>query len=297
LNKVLLIGGISSNQKDQDTKQEQLAFMEHVLGEQTHCYMAFMDDLRYTLAPGKFQVYDTRNEIDLNEIDVVFIRGMERVPVSAAYYLSRYCTWAGKSCISDYSIYAPANKVAQAVLFVEYGVPFLSTIYSPNSARLTKEAEASFGYPYILKASVASHGNYNYLIRSSQEAHETITANPTIDFLAQEFCPNNYDYRLLILGSGHLLFKRQGDADTHLNNTSKGAQATKSADILPAHIVQQARELAKALGLMLAGVDIIPHRETGELYFLEVNLQPQLRTGAFLDEKKVLLRQLFKDLY
>jgi glutathione synthase/RimK-type ligase-like ATP-grasp enzyme len=297
LHKVLLIGGMSSYQRDQETKLEQLAFMEGVLGPETHCYMAFMDDLLYTVSPGNFQVYDSRNKVDLSDIEVVFVRGMERVPVSAAYYLSRYCAWADKPCISDYSMYAPSDKVTQAILFLEHGVSFLKNLYSLNNERLITQAGEILNYPYILKATNASHGDRNYLVNSLSEAKDLIRSDRDTAFLAQEFCPNEFDYRLLIMGDEHLLFKRQSNGKSHLNNTSKGAQATKETDVLPAHIVSQSKKLASALGLMLAGVDIIPHKTTGELYFLEVNLQPQLRTGAFLPEKKELIRKMFEDLY
>jgi glutathione synthase/RimK-type ligase-like ATP-grasp enzyme len=294
---VLLVGGWSYNQRDRETKQEQLTFMEATLGQDTHCYMAFMDDLRYIIAPGSFQVYDTRNKVNLDEIDIVFIRGLERVSVSSAYYLSRFCVWSNKSCISDYSAYMSPDKVTQNILFLEYGAPFLKTLYCPDNSRLIFEAEKTFGHPYILKALIASHGDHNYLIRSRQEAEQILADDQGIDFLAQEFCPNDHDYRLLILGKRHLLFKRQGGDRTHLNNTSKGGRAIQVSRVLPEQIVDQSEELAKALGLMIAGVDIIQHRDTGELYFLEVNVQPQLRTGAFLPEKKVLIRKMFEELY
>jgi glutathione synthase/RimK-type ligase-like ATP-grasp enzyme len=221
---------------------------------------------------------------------------MEQIPVSAAYYLSRYCAWSNTPCVSDYSIYTPADKVAQAVLFLEHGVSFLKTLYIPDHAHLIAEAEDIFGYPYILKDGMGSHGDYNYLIHSRQEAEKIIAADKTLDFLAQAYCPNDHDYRLLIMGKEYLLFERRGGAGSHLNNTSKGAQATKVPNDLPASIIRQSQELADSLGLMLAGVDIMPHRETGELYFLEVNLQPQLRTGAFLEDKKLLIGKLIENL-
>jgi glutathione synthase/RimK-type ligase-like ATP-grasp enzyme len=297
MKKILLVGGTSTSTRDQDRKQEQLAFMSDVLGSDAHCYLAYMDDMRYEVAPGSFRVFDNRNKIDLSEIDVVFIRGMEQIPESAAYYLSRYCAWSNTPCVSDYSMYVPSDKAAQAILFLEHDVPFLKTIYTPNAEQLVAAASKIFGYPYILKATIGSHGNDNYLIHSQAEAENALTLSPRVEFLAQEFCPNDLDYRLLLVGKRQLLFERRGGTASHLNNTSKGAQATKVTDVLPPQMIKQAQALAESLGLMLAGVDIMPHRETGELYFLEVNLQPQLRTGAFLEEKRVLIHDLFEDLY
>ncbi len=294
---VLVVGGWSYNQLDRDEKEMQRAFIQNIVGEDVYCYAAFMDDICYTIGPGYFHAYDTRNNIDLDGIDIVFIRGMQRVDVSAAYHLSKYCAWVKKPCVTEYTSYTPADKVAQTILFLEHDVNFLKTLYIPDSMRLTDKAEETFGYPYILKATLGTHGHDNYLIHSRQEAERVIAKSPGIDFLTQEFCPNEFDYRLLIVGKNQLLFERRSEDQSHLNNTSRGGRATLATSDLPAKIVKQSRGLAQELGLMLAGIDIIPHKETGELYFLEVNLQPQLRTGAFQSEKKELLRKLFEDLY
>jgi glutathione synthase/RimK-type ligase-like ATP-grasp enzyme len=291
MKKVLLVSGAETSKRDL------VAFMADTLGEEVECYQTYLRELCYTISPGYFQVFDTRNRLDLKDVDVVFIRGVEKIPVSEIYYLSRYCEWSGTECISDYSLYVPPDKLSQAILFLEQGVSFLKTLYCQNREVLIGEAEKAFKYPYILKASLASSGNSNYLVKSLSEARWALKEEPQTDFLAQEYCPNDHDYRLLIIGDEFLLFERRGSVESHLNNTSKGGKATIIPNALPASIILESRKLAKCIGLKIAGVDIVPNIDTGTLYFLEVNIQPQLRTGAFLEEKKVLLRKLFDDIY
>jgi D-alanine-D-alanine ligase-like ATP-grasp enzyme len=48
--------------------------------------------------------------------------------------------------------------------------------------------------------------------------------------------------------------------------------------------------------MSLSGVDVMQNNETDEYYFLEVNIQPQLSTGALLDDKQVLLGNFIKSL-
>lgn len=291
MKKVLLVSGV------ENSKHDLIAFMSDTLGEDVECYQTYLRELCYTISPGHFRVFDTRNQLDLEDIDVVFVRGVERVPVSEIYYLSRYCAWSGTKCISDYSLYSPPDKLSQSILFLEQGVSFLKTLYCQNKEVLIEEAEKVFSYPYILKASLTSSGNLNYLIKSRSDADRALDEESQADFLAQEYCPNDHDYRLLIIGDDFLLFERRGSVGTHLNNTSKGGKATIVPNALPASIIRESRKLAECMRLNIAGVDIVPNLDTGDLYFLEVNIQPQLRTGAFLEEKKALIRKLFDNAY
>jgi D-alanine-D-alanine ligase-like ATP-grasp enzyme len=48
--------------------------------------------------------------------------------------------------------------------------------------------------------------------------------------------------------------------------------------------------------MTFAGVDVMQNKETGKYYFLEVNMQPQLTTGALLKEKQALLVDFFSGL-
>jgi glutathione synthase/RimK-type ligase-like ATP-grasp enzyme len=143
---------------------------------------------------------------------------------------------------------------------------------------------------------MGSHGDSNYLIKDKDHAEKIIKEEPETEFVAQEYCPNDRDYRILIIGNKELIFERRGGVDTHLNNTSKGGLAKIAEDDLPKDIVSKARQLALGYNLTLSGVDTMPKLDSDEYYFLEINFQPQIATGVLLDEKKLLITELLKSL-
>lgn len=292
---VLIVAGMSTIPEYIENAQELDDYMSDTLQGVADCTVTFLDDIAYTMDNGEFNAYDTRNKRDLKEYDAVFIRarGIKSF-MSHAYYLSHYCKFQGIPCPNDYSNYYSGTKISQTIIFLEEKAPFLKTLYTVHNKELIQLAQKTFTFPYILKAVSASHGDSNYLVRDQDHAEQIIAKEPDADFMAQEFCPNDRDYRLLLMGDEYLLFERRGPADSHLNNTSAGGAATVSHDALPPHIIAKAQDVAKRLGLSISGPDIMPHLETGEFYFLEINSQPQLRTGALLEEKKTLLRSFFE---
>ena len=295
MKKLLIVGGLSSYDQNAEASGEIHDFIKEVAGDQFEVLSTHLDLITYTIAPGVFEAHDSRNNLDLHTVDMVFIRGPKiSITSSQASYLCRFCAWNGVKFLNDYSIYYSGTKVAQTIVFLEEGLPFLRTAYAANKALLIAYAEQKFGYPYVLKSSTASHGDSNYLVYSAEQAQQIISGETGVDFLAQEFCPNDRDYRLLLLRDLSLTFERRGTAGSHLNNTSKGGEAKLAAGTVPDYIFRQAHKVADRLGLTIAGVDVMPHLHTGEYYFLEINSQPQLRTGALLEEKKTALRRLFE---
>ncbi len=283
---ILIVGNKSTQQQSQESLKRITEYVSELMQDgAATCLSTFMDDIVYTIGDD-FTAYDTRNDISLQDVDCVMIRGYGVVKNTRdAYYLSTFCEQNNVPCVLSYALYYPATKVAQAAIFRELGLPFLETLYSSNQQNLIQQAEAHFGYPYILKGSTGERGESNYLIRTANDAQVARAAEPDTDFIAQQFCPNDRDYRLLITGESHLIIERRGQADTHLNNTSQGGAATLTPAALSPEIVEQARLIAKRLRLQLAGIDVIQNLETKDYYFLEVNTQPQVQTGVFHDEK------------
>lgn len=260
-------------------------FIDRLSPDDITVLSTYENKLVYTLQPGRFTCYDTTNKLYLDEVDFVVMRGS----YDQLHYVSRFCAYNNVPIMNDYSLYYNGTKVAQTVIFLEEEVPFIPTIFSIDHQLLIDAAEHQFGYPFILKTSKGSHGDSNYLIKNRQKAEQIVAAEPGVPFIAQEYCPNDFDYRFLVAGNQHLVFERRGEGDSHLNNTSKGGGATVASSDLPQEIITGAHRVAKRLGLNIAGIDVVPNRETGQHYFLEVNSQPQIRTGALLGEKDALV--------
>ncbi len=295
--KILIVGGMQIDEQAEQSLRDFAAYLAETLGDKATVYKTYLDQLAFMVMPGRFDVFDMLNNIDAKNMDSIFIRDPKmRLNSAQAYYLSRYCMWNNIDCVNDCSLYYPGTKFAQSIIFLEEKVTFLKTIYCVNKERLIYQAEHHFGTPYILKTNVGSHGDSNYLIKSPDEAKHHTVDEYTVDFLAQEYCPNDRDYRLLLIGESLLMFERRGSSDTHLNNTSKGAVATKKDNILTQKTLEDARKISDRLQLNICGIDLMPNLETQQLYFLEINSQPQLRTGALLEEKRKLVDEYFSRL-
>lgn len=294
---VLVVSGSRQSTTDRTAMSRVGKYLSEVNGKEDYRYqISYLDDLCYVISPGNFDIYETHSGKKLNDIDIVHIQFIKRRPIRGAFYLSRYCNWLGIACYYDYSLYFPEGKAAQAVVFLEHGVNFLKTIYTKDNLKLISFAANELGYPFILKANIASHGDHNYLIENLEQAYEVISKDAGVDFLAQQYCPNDWDYRLLLVGDDHLLFERIGEEGSHLNNTSKGAETKEVFNVLPPEIIKQSRGIADYLRLKIAGVDIMPSQGDGQYYFIEVNAQPQLRTGALTERKKQLLKNMYESL-
>lgn len=297
MKQIALIGSKASFIDDVQEMRGLQTFMHEVLGDAASTSLVHLDQLVFVLDPSGVTVHDTANGMLLADYDAVFLRGPKMRPLSElAYCVSRSCVLGGIPFCNDYSMYYRGSKVAQTFVFYELGAPFLKTVYAADNHLLLSAAKKELGFPFILKDNVGSHGDSNYLVRSEEEAHRILLQDADVDFLAQAYCPNDRDYRLLLMGGKQLVFERRGGADTHLNNTSKGADVTPVHNVLPAEIIAKAREVSEHLGLMISGVDVMPRLDTGKLYFLEINSQPQLRTGALLEEKKQALREVWGEL-
>ncbi len=290
--KILLVGGYASDAEENPALQEFTEYINSTLGAEAETTSIYLDQLIFTIAPGVFTMTNGLNGDQLQGFDAIYIRGPKmRLRSELAYYVSRFCKFNGIKCVNDYSLYYPGTKVAQAIKFLEAEAPFLETIYSLDKQMLATSAVQGFDFPFILKTSVGSHGDSNYLVKSQEELQQILSDEPDTKFLAQAYCPNDRDYRLLLMQDQHLIFERRGSSDTHINNTSKGGEAQHTQEALPDEIIEKARSVSQGLGLMIAGVDVMPRLDTGEFFFLEVNSQPQLRTGALLNEKQSLLRE------
>lgn len=190
--------------------------------------------------------------------------------------------------MNDYSAFRDSSKLAQAVQFFQHNLPVAKTVYV-NRAVLEETHELSIDFPCIMKAVFGAHGNDNHVVTALDDVRR-IVSESSARFVLQRLVPNDGDYRILVAGETTKVIERKAAAGSHLNNTSQGGSAQlASADMLPDGMVQDAIAIAKALDMSIAGVDALIDRTTGMYYFLEVNSQPQLMTGAYIDEKEQLI--------
>lgn len=292
-----LIVGTTSEGEYGESSRLSYEFLAETIGS-LHAEHLYLSDIIYDISPSSLQALYDDQHISNEFVSDVFIRGIG-LSVSeyalAAAYLSKFCALNNIRLINDYSHFYAHTKFAQALVFHELEVPYLRTIYAKDNKTMAEYAVKQLGYPFILKANTGSHGDDNYLVKNREEMDAILNANE-VDFIAQEYCPNDRDYRLLIIGDDMLSFMRQGSDGSHLNNTSKGGSAEEVMNgEVSASITELAFKVAQHYKWSVAGVDVMPNKETGEMVFLEINSQPQLRSGALLGKKKELVRQLFNN--
>lgn len=261
-------------------------------------HTALIEDLYISVGPEEFTIRDTKNQVNVQNYDLIMLRGMGfRGLFDVLFALSQYCVKHGTKLINSYDRSYDFSKLAQAVRLTEGGLAVPQTVYV-TSAVTSNQTNLSFGFPCIMKDVHGAHGNDNYIVNSLDEVRRIAQNNPDIRFIVQAFVPNSGDLRVLVLGDRTLMIKRQAIDGTHLNNTSKGGSASLvAADEAAGALLEIALSAAKILDMTCAGVDIITDEISGKQYVLEVNSQPQLHTGAFLSEKQQLVADHLKDLY
>jgi glutathione synthase/RimK-type ligase-like ATP-grasp enzyme len=286
---ILLIGNKNTLDSPEEYYGEYAEFFEKALDYSKQggsIKFTFMDDLIISVGDDEFSIYDTRNESDLNAYDLLLIRGKGfRNKYDVVKAVSSYGNINGIPVVNNYAQYSDSSKLSQAVQFYEHGMPVASTVLV-TQAFLDGKAELNFGFPCIMKATYGAHGLDNYLVNDLSEVRE-IAANTTDKyFVLQRFIPNDRDYRILVIGDETVVIERSAATGSHLNNTSQGgSSAIASLDDIPKDIVDKTKDLMQRLGMTIAGADVLADKETGEFYFLEINSQPQLMTGASVDEK------------
>ncbi len=292
MKKVLVLGGISTDRGLQtDYSNGFKAFMsEYEFVE------ARFDHLVFAIGPGKFSITDGRDGKELSDYDMVIMRGKIRRSTNLAYVVSYYLEDKKVSFFNDYSQYRPSSKLAQAMLFYRLKLPFIETYSVTNPKLLVETVNKNLDYPIILKDSYGSHGQSNYLVDDEPELKKILHENPNIQFIAQAYHVNDCDYRVLVVGNQEpLVIKRTAASGSHLNNTSQGGRAELSSEI-PAEFIEDSKKLAQELKMTLAGIDLLQDKNTSEMFFLEVNSQPQVLSGAFVKEKEQLLKKLINGL-
>lgn len=266
-------------------------------------------DIVGSITNGRMQAVVTTTGKDLADYAMIYFKSTNASDITAAY--ARYAVAHGVG-ISDESkaFYADNSKL------YEYSVLAASSVAVPDSLfmMLSKMKDnysafvSALGVPFVLKDIRASRGAFNEMIGSLDEFNHALARAEADDephyLIGQTFIPNDGDYRLLTLGGVVTLaiHRSRQDDSTHLNNVSQGGAAKiVPLDTLPREVIRQSEVAATALGLGVAGVDMVKDRQTGQWYCFEVNEGPQMATGSHTEAKwnalsKYLITELEKTL-
>lgn len=174
-------------------------------------------------------------------------------------------------------IEASVDKYLAAARLAAAGIPVPRTAVC-ESARDALEFFGAFGGPVVIKPLFGAEGRGIILVEEREMAYRamrTLEQLGSVQVVQQFIDGPGYDWRAFVIGGRVVAsmkrFRAPGDFRT---NVSQGGRAESSP--LPAEAEELAIASARAVGALVAGVDLIPDRE-GRLHVLELNSSPGFR--------------------
>lgn len=294
---------IISSAEDQENMAHNEAFVNSIrqrLPDDCHIEWTNFHGICVEMGTDKLQVFLRRNGMALSEFDFVYFKSYFRYSEFAGVIATYLEKEDKKFVCSELRHHIPLTKLTQFARMANAGLPIIKTVFM-----LTDEFRESFtelseklGVPFIFKSIDGKGGDDNFLVQTETQFMDILDTLSDRQFVAQAFIANDSDYRVLIVGGEiKLVIKRQRAADeTHLNNTSQGADASLlSLKDMDEDIQALCKRAAFVMQRETAGVDLLFEAGTSAPYILEVNASPQVGTGTFLAEKVDIFSEYFKN--
>lgn len=247
-------------------------------------------NLRFEFASDELSVYLITQNKKLEDFDFVYIKSYFRYSELAGVVATYLENKKVRFVCSELKNHIPLTKLTQLSRMAVSNIPIGQTVFvlADKFAESYDLIEQKLGLPFVFKAIDGSGGDENFLVRAKSDMVAALEQFPNLQFIAQKFIANDSDYRVLVVGSQiKLIIKRQRkSADTHLNNTSQGADAKLvDLDEMSEEYKSLSLKAAKIMDREIAGVDLLFEFGSGKPYILEVNASPQIASGAFTEEK------------
>jgi len=165
------------------------------------------------------------------------------------------------------------KKSCEAMMLLKSKISYPRSIFISNPEEL-KEIANSQKKPIILKSTSGRHGTSTFLLKSNSQLTKVLMGRNTINFLIQEYIPNDGDYRLFLVGHKVVAcFKRQQKEKKLILNRSQGkSQFLKK---IPALVAKEADKATEILGVEIAGVDMVIDKRNQKPVVIEVNQAPE----------------------
>ncbi len=167
------------------------------------------------------------------------------------------------------------NKVTDLMVLAKSGLPIPRTFYSRHLDNYLVAAD-KLGYPVVVKPANTGRGNGVTKLNSPEELR-TYLDNFLLPeakkktLIMQQFIPYQLDLRILIIGEQVFCMRRTPPAGDFRANFSIGG-TVENFNPTP-EIITLAKQAMSAIGLLVAGVDILVTKD-GHMSILEVNHNP-----------------------
>ncbi len=142
------------------------------------------------------------------------------------------------------------------------------------------ELKSQLGEKFVVKATDAKEGKNNYLIHNAGELESFYKKALEMNYIVQEFIPNTYDFRLVVMGDEVKYIKKRTrdlSKEEYKNNVFLGAKVEylniEDYEELSALSVKAAKIFLRDV----AGVDAVISELDNKYYIFEVNPSPAIR--------------------
>lgn len=257
---------------------------------------ASFQDLSYTSDTSKnFALYV--GGVDVRQYTKIYIRVVGK-RLEDATLLANYAHKHGIALFDrlyGQSLLMPSSlgKSIETMKLIEKKVAMPKTYF--GSLQQIKEEGISFvGFPCVIKSTTGKKAREVWSPETKKDFESLIKTLSEKEadgmrFFAQEFVPASERVRVFVLGGKALAAIVR---PTKWRKRFGGEGRKESLNPVPSVDAKLAVEGARALGLDIAGVDIVHDDKTGEAYILEVNAAPAWKalaksTGIFI-EKEIL---------
>lgn len=244
---------------------------------------ASFSELNYFLDPAKKLVSLKVKEHDLKNFDLIYIRLVGRRFEDASLV-------GGK---------LPLAKSLETKLLFEAGLPVPKTFFS-SFFEIARVSPQIFGFPFIIKSTTGKQGHGVWSPKNTEELKQLADEleqkeNDGGRFISQEFIKAGVRIRVLVIGGK----ARAGLVrPTRWWKRFRDDKPEKSSFVkVPLKYALLAEKAAKALGIDVAGVDLLQEDSTGKLYVLEVNSAPRwasIKKDTGLNVEAEILKFLMK---
>jgi ribosomal protein S6--L-glutamate ligase len=174
------------------------------------------------------------------------------------------------------AILAAKNKFVSLRILAAAGINVPATVFVCSRKSFLSAVETLGGYPVVCKKPTGRKGREVFLVKNLSEAATILETHlvPAEGLLVQQFIEpdNRKDYRILVIGgkvaAAMEMKPLEGDFRSNYSLTGKSKGVTLSPEV-----ENMAVKCAQAVGLEIAGVDLIVSDESGA-FVIETNYAP-----------------------
>ncbi|OGY07717.1 MAG: hypothetical protein A2700_02320 [Candidatus Blackburnbacteria bacterium RIFCSPHIGHO2_01_FULL_44_64] len=239
-------------------------------------------------------------ERDIADFDVIYFRLVGKRAEDAALVVSfareHKIPVVDQIYTRDGFINLPLKKGQEAVCLVQAGISFPKTFFGGLDMILEKAPEI-FDFPFVVKGSYGKQGHAVWRVDNKDQLRKLVGELKKLEregkrFFAQEFIKITERTRVFVLGDRLLGSITMPTKWRRYVQGIYGGRETPERSPLTERELALAVGAAQALGIDVAGVDLIQDLETRKVYVLEVNSAPRWarfkkETGINVEEEIV----------